>query len=236
MICGIFIALVVSTQQIKNSASELALIEKNNRFHGKCYRTNRIAIPATTYYHTPIHTPTHTRIHTPLHKPMHTPVHTPTPDPIFVVKGCPAGHTASSLLKQHQKHSPDILKFCKDNYSKVVNGDQQCWGLVLGALKYANCKPPDWERRSLGVLIYSNMYKAHCDQPRIGDMIQYRNAKFKNGIKTGYDHSSVIIAIKGDVWVIAEQNSGGKLAETTNEINKNELISGSFNVFRPIGK
>jgi hypothetical protein len=226
MIVGVLIALV-STQQIKLTNQ----MNVNNNDRGKCYSKPHIAIP--THYH-PVHTPKHTPIHTRIHTPIHTPM--PTPVPVQMVKACPAGQTASTLFNQHQKHSPNIIKFCKDNYKKVVNGDQECWGLVLGALKYANCKLPIWDQRSLGVLIYSNIYKMHCDQPRIGDMIQYRNAKFKNGITTGYDHSSVIIEIKGDVWVVAEQNSGGKLAGSTSEVNKDGLISGSFNVFRPIGK
>lgn len=155
----------------------------------------------------------------------------------------------SDLVKAHFMYGPQIVQFCFDKWGTQV-GNGECWTLVIiisdfkasEALKsIPGCMSS--HSKTHGVLIYSSIPNEVevVDQPREGDIIQYRCCKFvrSSGITyTGIpDHTSIIIQVEpNNEFKIAEQNTGGEKSKVVKEgrTRLNDLKEGYLRIFRPI--
>ncbi len=121
-----------------------------------------------------------------------------------------------------------LVAFCKSNLKKQV-GNGECWTLADEAFKSCGLERPNGENRVWGRLLDLKKEKIEA-----GDIIEYRNARFSDGSRTGANHTAVVI--KGgqrEKAVIAEQNWGGSKTVRESTFDAGNLIEGEVMVYRP---
>lgn len=145
-----------------------------------------------------------------------------------------------------------VVKFCKENKGKMV-GDGECGTLAQAALKEAGAKPVNEFTESPGagdyawgelVFVLEVQGGKRTREPadakaRPGDVIQFRNARFRRGGGTVIlDHHTAIVAevkSNGDL-VVYEQNMLGKKEVTQGTLSPGGMSAGWIRVYRPVAK
>jgi hypothetical protein len=146
----------------------------------------------------------------------------------------------------------EVVRFCRDNLGKKV-GDGECATLAQEALKGINAKPffefkedPGMSDYVWGELVFVEEFasgkrrRTPADgKPRAGDVVQYRNAKFRGPRLTfTYPHHTSVVAEakpNGDL-VVFEQNMNGKKEVMQSTVRPAELAEGWIRVYRPVLK
>jgi len=121
-----------------------------------------------------------------------------------------------------------LVAFCKSNLGKQV-GNGECWTLADQAFKSCGLKRPDGESR-----VWGRLLDLKNEQIEAGDIVEYRNAKFSNGSRTGPFHTSVVVkgGRRGKA-TIAEQNWGDNKTVREAPFDAGDLVEGEVMVYRP---
>jgi len=120
-----------------------------------------------------------------------------------------------------------IAGFCTRNLGQQV-GDGECWALANEAFKACGLERPGADMRVWGRLLDLKKEKMQA-----GDIIEYRSAKFSNGMTTGPEHTSVVVKGGKRKATIAEQNWSGHKTVHESEFDSGALIAGEVMVYRP---
>jgi hypothetical protein len=147
-------------------------------------------------------------------------------------------HSDSDLPKNYSglDISGRVLAHVNSVMGKTV-GSGECWDLAQEALDAAGA---DWIRPFKFGLPLDPIR----DEIRAGDIIQFRSVRMvkmlKNGGKMFHtlgapDHTAIIIGVEGKKkYRLAHQNSNGKRYVITSEVDLNDMVSGTFLIYRPV--
>jgi len=120
-----------------------------------------------------------------------------------------------------------MAKFCTTHLGQQV-GNGECWTLADEAFKACGLERPGGDMRVWGRLLDLKKEKMQA-----GDIVEYRSAKFSNGVSTGPEHTSVVVKGGKRKATIAEQNWGGHKTVHEAEFDSALLIAGEVMVYRP---
>lgn len=121
-----------------------------------------------------------------------------------------------------------IIKFVNDNMGKKV-GTGQCWDLANAALNAAGAK---WN----SPYGFGTKLKYKTEPVLAGDIIHFKNVKFKHGNFYGAypEHTAIIYkVIKKGEYQIAEQNNNNRLYVIVSDFNLAWKTVGTIDIYRP---
>jgi hypothetical protein len=121
-----------------------------------------------------------------------------------------------------------IIAFVDKNLGKKV-GTGQCWDLASAALNSAGAKwTSPWG--------FGTKLNYSTEPVKPGDIIRFKNVKFKNGnfIGTYPEHTAIIYKVKkkGE-WKIAEQNNNARLFVIISDFHLAWKTKGTIEIYRP---
>jgi hypothetical protein len=123
--------------------------------------------------------------------------------------------------------APRIAAYCIAQSGRKV-GNGECWTLANEAFKSAGTRRPGSDLRVWGRVIDPNK-----EGVKPGDVVEFRSARFSNGIITGPVHTAVVVKSgTQEEFTIAEQNWGKKTVRFR-EMSAVNLIGGELIVYRP---
>lgn len=134
---------------------------------------------------------------------------------------------APAARPQAGNAAPRVAAFCVAKSGRKV-GNGECWTLADEAFKSAGARRPGGDMRVWGRLV--NPAK---EPLKPGDVVEFRRARFSDGIITGAAHTAVVV--KGGTqgnFTIAEQNWGKKTVRFR-AMNLTTLVAGKVMVYRP---
>ena len=120
-----------------------------------------------------------------------------------------------------------VAAFCvREQGRKVGNGE--CWTLADDAFKSAGASRPGSDMR-----VWGRVVNPARESLKPGDVVEFRSARFSDGIITGAAHTAVVV-IGGnqEKFSIAEQNWGRKTVRIR-EMDLTKKVSGEVTVYRP---
>jgi CHAP domain len=134
---------------------------------------------------------------------------------------------ATEFHPQSGNPAPRIAAYCKAQSGRKV-GNGECWTLADEAFKSAGTKRPGRDMRVWGRIVNPSK-----EAVKPGDIVEFRSARFSDGIITGQAHTAVVIegGTEGK-FTIAEQNWGKKTVRFR-EMSATNLIAGEMVIYRP---
>lgn len=118
-----------------------------------------------------------------------------------------------------------ITAFAMNSLGKQI-GNGECWTLADEAFKAAGVKRPGDDVYVWGRII--DWKKEDC---RPGDIVQFKDATFKNGTKIAH-HTAVIVNGGKGVVTIHHQNWAGSRKVRQDKLALKSLVSGAATVYR----
>lgn len=150
---------------------------------------------------------------------------------LFVGVSCaPKPEQAPAVFEyrpQSGNPAPRIAAYCVSKSGQRV-GNGECWTLADAAFKSSGARRPGTDMR-----VWGRVVDPAKEVIKAGDVVEFRSARFSDGIITGSAHTAVVV--KGgnpDKFTIAEQNWGKKTVRMR-EMSLNTLVSGKVTVYRP---
>lgn len=122
-----------------------------------------------------------------------------------------------------------IVKWCKSQKGKQV-GNGECWTLADEAFKNCGGKRPGGDLR-----VWGRKLDFPKEKPQPGDIVEYKNAKFSDGGRTGENHTAVVTGLgkRKGILLISEQNWSGVKKVREVEFDPGALTSGEMMFYRP---
>ncbi len=122
---------------------------------------------------------------------------------------------------------PKIAAYCRAREgSKVGNGE--CWTLADEAFKSAGARRPGLDMR-----VWGREVNPAREGLKAGDVIEFQNARFTDGMITGSAHTAVVVGGGPQTsFTMAEQNWGKKTVRVIH-MDLTKRVSGKVRVYRP---
>ncbi|KAK7205583.1 hypothetical protein BZA70DRAFT_164019 [Myxozyma melibiosi] len=153
----------------------------------------------------------------------------------------PERPSSSDLEAAASAFGPRVAGFCAGNVGRQV-GNGECWTLARDALKSAGAL------ESIGYVHGVKVYEGGegeggGEDVREGDVVQFKNARFKDGygekIVGMPDHTAVVRSVEGRGPLrvrVYEQNIGGVKVVREGEYEFGSMVEGEVVVYRPFWK
>jgi hypothetical protein len=123
--------------------------------------------------------------------------------------------------------APRIAAYCIAQKGRKV-GNGECWTLADEAFKSAGARRPGSDMR-----VWGRRVDPAREAIKPGDVVEFRSARFSDGIITGSEHTAVVVeGGSQEAFTIAEQNWGRKTVRFR-EMNATTLVSGKLMIYRP---
>lgn len=148
---------------------------------------------------------------------------------LFLVGNCAPQVTpnATEFHPQSGNPAPRIAAYCIAQSGRKV-GNGECWTLADEAFKSAGTKRPGHDMR-----VWGRVVDPSREVVKPGDVVEFRSARFSDGIVTGSAHTAVVVKSGTEgKFTIAEQNWGKKTVRFR-EMTSTNLIGGEMVVYRP---
>lgn len=132
-----------------------------------------------------------------------------------------AGHPVSG------NPGPAIARWCRAQEGRKV-GNGECWTLANEAFMAVGARRPGPDMR-----VWGREIDPSREGVKAGDVLEFRNARFSNGMITGAEHTAVVVGGGPQTrFTIAEQNWGKKTVRIV-EMDLTKRVSGKVRVYRP---
>jgi hypothetical protein len=140
----------------------------------------------------------------------------------------PATTPASTVFRpQAGNPAPRIAAYCVAQKGRKV-GNGECWTLADEAFKSTGARRPGSDMR-----VWGRRVDPAKEAIKPGDVVEFRSARFSDGIITGSAHTAVVVKGGGqESFTIAEQNWGRKTVRFR-EMSMTTLVSGKVMIYRP---
>jgi hypothetical protein len=133
---------------------------------------------------------------------------------------------AAVFRPQAGNPAPRIAAFCVAQKDRKV-GNGECWTLADEAFKSAGARRPGSDMR-----VWGRRVDPATEAVKPGDVVEFRSARFSDGIITGSAHTAVVVNGGRESFTIAEQNWGRKTVRFR-EMSVHTLVSGTVTIYRP---
>ena len=149
---------------------------------------------------------------------------------LLLVSCVPKADSKSSITVNHPNSGnpgPRVAAYCLKNSGKKV-GNGECWTLADDAFKSAGASRPGSDMR-----VWGRVVNPAKESLKPGDVVEFRSARFSDGIITGTAHTAVVV-IGGsqEKFSVAEQNWGRKTVRIR-EMDLTKRVSGTVTIYRP---